>query len=84
MSNFEKRNLRSGLNVTWKRDLWCHRVIVFFKCVKLLAEQLWQIWRRSFFAICEKPEGGGFDIRPPAVRGLTAARASIVSFDIPS
>ena len=28
-----------SLNVTWRRDLWCHRVIVFFwKCVKLLAE----------------------------------------------
>ena len=35
-----------SLNVTWRRDLWGHRVIVFWKCVKLLAEQLWQIWRR--------------------------------------
>ena len=26
--------------------------------------------RRRFFAICEKPEGGGADNRPPAVRGL--------------
>ena len=26
-----------SLNVTWRRDLWCHRVIVFCKCVKLLA-----------------------------------------------
>ena len=53
--------LRAKLRVTWRRDLWCHRVIVFCKCVKLLAEQLWQIWRRytpPFFAICEKPEGG--------------------------
>ena len=34
-----------SFNVTWRRDLWGHRVIVFWKCVKLLAEQLWQIWR---------------------------------------
>ena len=33
-----------SLNVTWRRDLWCHRVIVFWKCVKLLAEQLWQFF----------------------------------------
>ena len=25
-----------------------------------------------FFAICEKPEGGGADNRPPALRGLMA------------
>ena len=70
---------------TWRRDLWCHRVIVFFKCVKLLAEQLWQIWRRYappffpfffsvrilfFFRYLRKTWGGGADNRPPAVRGL--------------
>ena len=27
--------------------------------------------RRRFFAIHEKPEGGGADNRPPAVRGLS-------------
>ena len=59
-----------SINVTWSRDLWCHRVIVFFwKCVKLLSEQLWQIWRPYaplfFFAICKKPEWG-VDIRPRA------------------
>ena len=50
-----------SLNVTWRRDLWGHRVIVFYKCAKLLAEQLWQIWRRYmplFFSICEKTWGG--------------------------
>ena len=46
----------------------------FWKCVKLLAEQLWQIWRRvapRFFAICEKPEGGGggADNRPRPCAG---------------
>ena len=46
-----------SLNVTWRRDLWCHRVIVFWKCVKLCAEQLWQIWWRvapSFFPYLRK------------------------------
>ena len=51
-----------SLNVTWRGDLWGHRVIFFWKCVKLLAEQLWQILRLYappfFFAICEKPDGG--------------------------
>ena len=73
-----KMQLEDGsFNVTWRRDLWGHWVIVLWKCVKLLAEQLWQIWRRyapPFFAICEKPEGEGADTRPPAVRGLTLAR----------
>ena len=57
-----------SLTATWSRDLWGHRVVVFWKCVKLLAEQLWQIWRRyapPFFAICEKPYGG-VEINPPA------------------
>ena len=71
-----------SLNVTWRRDLWCHRVIVFWKCVKLLAEQLWQIWRRYaplFFAICEKPEGA--DNRPPAVRGLISVEPGSAAAD---
>ena len=35
-----------------RRDLWGHRVIVFWKCVKLLIEQLWQ--RRRFFRYLRK------------------------------
>ena len=57
-----------SLNVTWRRDLWCHRVIAFWKCVKLLAEQLWQIWRRyapPFFSLSGKNLRGGADNRPP-------------------
>ena len=27
--------------------------------------------RRRFFAICEKPYGGGVEINPPPVRGLS-------------
>ena len=30
----------SSFNPTWSRDLWGQRVIFFWKCVKLLAEQL--------------------------------------------
>ena len=52
-----------SLNVTWRRDLWCYRVIVFLKkLVKLLAEQLWQIWRRyapPFFSLSAKNLRGG-------------------------
>ena len=55
-----------SFNVTWRSDLWGHRVIVFWKCVKLLAEQLWQMWRRRSFAICEKPEGADNRPRPCA------------------
>ena len=63
-----------SFNVTWRRDLWGHRVIVFWKCVKLLAEQLWQIWRRAaVFSLSAKNlrwgrGGGGY---PPPVLGLT-------------
>ena len=49
----------------------------FLKCVKLLAEQLWQIWRRyapPFFHYLRETWGGGADNRPPTVRGLSAWR----------
>ena len=65
MSNFEKTQLEvRSLNVTWRRNLWCHRVIVFFGNVS-------NGWLNSygkfggryappfFFAIYEKPDGGG-------------------------
>ena len=58
--------------MTWRGDLWGHRAIVFWKCVTFLAEQLWQNWRAArFFAIYEKPDGGGADNRPPAVLRLS-------------
>ena len=63
-----------SLNVTWRRDLWCHRVVVFFleMCqivVRTAMANLAALRAAVFFAICEKPEG--VDIRPPpAVRGL--------------
>ena len=47
----------------------------FWKCVKLLAEQLWQIWRcyaPPFFSLSAKNLRGERIIAPPpAVRGLT-------------
>ena len=50
-------------NVTWRRDLWCHRVIVFFEdvsnCWLNSYGKFGGATRRRFFAICEKPEGGG-------------------------
>ena len=64
-----------SLNVTWRRDLWCHRVIVFFgnvsNCCLNSYGKFGGATRRRFSAICEKPEGGA-DNRPPppAVRGL--------------
>ena len=61
-----------SLKVTWMRDLWGHRVIVFWKCVKLLAEQLLQIWRRNappFFRYLRKAWGEWITTNP-AVRGL--------------
>ena len=67
-----------SLNVTWRRDLWCHWVIIFWKCFKLFAKQLWEIWLRyapPFFRYLRKTwlGGGGADNRPPAVRGLTCS-----------
>ena len=68
-----------SLNVTWRRDLWGHPVIVFWKCVKLLAwQQLWQIWRHYappfffFFSYLRKTWGWRITATGPfmAVRGL--------------
>ena len=51
-----------------------HRVIVFRKCVKLLAERPWQIWRRCapplFRYLGKTVRGGGVEINPPPMRGL--------------
>ena len=58
-----------SLNATWSRDLWGHRVVVFYECVKLLTEQLWQIWRRyapPFFSLSAKNLTGGLKSTPPA------------------
>ena len=61
-----------SLNVTWRCDLLCHRVIVFFwKCLKLLAEQLWQIWRRYaplFFPYLRKKLRGRITTPPGRAR----------------
>ena len=39
----------------------------FFKCAKLLAEQLWQIWRAAVFSLSAKNLKGA-DNRPPPPR----------------
>ena len=65
-------------NATWSRDLWGHRVIVFFgnvsNCWLNSYGKFGGATRRRFFAICEKPYGGGVEINPPPppVRGLRA------------
>ena len=48
LSNFEKCNLRSGhLLVMWPGGVTVGVIgSSFFKCAKLLTEQLWQIWLR--------------------------------------
>ena len=62
MSNFEKRNLRSG-HLMWPGGVTFGVIgsSFFWKCVKLLAEQLWQYWRRyapPFFRYLRKTWGG--------------------------
>ena len=70
MSNFEKRNLRSG-HLMWPGGMTFGVIgsSFFWKCGKLLAEQLWRIWRRyapPFLRYLRKTwGGGGVDIRPP-------------------
>ena len=75
MSNFEKRSLRSGHLMRPGHVTFGVIGSSFFrKCVKLLAEQLWQIWRRyvpPFFRYLRKTVRGGWNQPPPRpVRGL--------------
>ena len=59
-----KMQLEVGsFNVTWSRDLWGHRVIVFWKC-----QIVGWTAMANLEASAKKPEGA--DTRPPAVRGL--------------
>ena len=51
-----------SLTATWSRDLWGHRVVVFFRnvsnCWLNSYGKFGGATRRRFFAICEKPYGG--------------------------
>ena len=48
-----------SLNVTWRRDLWCHRVIVFLEMCQIVGwTAMANLAAAVFFAICEKPVGG--------------------------
>ena len=68
-----------SLNVTWRRDLWCNRVIVFFRNVS-------NCWLNSYgklggvraavFSLVAK-NLRGVDIRPPAVRGIRNASCAL-------
>ena len=50
-----------SLNVTWRRDLCSHRVIVFLGVSQSVGFGKFggASYAPPFFAICEKPEGGG-------------------------
>ena len=68
-----------SFNPTWSRDLWGQRVIFLWKCVKLLAEQLWQIWRRyapPFSPLSAKNLTGGLKSTPPAGARVNAENRS--------
>ena len=83
MSNFEKRNLRSGHFMRPGHVTFGVIESSFFrKCVKLLAEQLWKIWRRyapPFFSLSGKNRTGGVEITPPPA----GARVKKVVLKIP-
>ena len=75
MANFEKRNLRSGHLMRPGGVTFGVIGSSFFgnvsNCWLNSYRKFGGATRRGFFAICEKPEGGGADNRrPPAVRGL--------------
>ena len=74
MSNFEKRNLRSG-HLMWPGGVTFGVIGSSFfgnvsNCLLNSYGKFGGATRRRFFPICEKPEGGWYP-PPPAVRGLT-------------
>ena len=52
-----------SLTATWSRDLWGHRVVVFLEMCQIVGwtamANLAALRAAVFFAICEKPQGGG-------------------------
>ena len=59
-------------NVTWRRDLWCHQVIVFLEMCQIVgwtAMANLAALRTAVFSLSAKNLRGA-DNRPPAVRGL--------------
>ena len=63
-------------NVTWRRDLWCHRVIVFLKMCQIvgwIAMANLAALRAAVFSLSAKNLRGGRITAPPAVRELTRA-----------
>ena len=75
MSNFEKRNLRSGHLLRPGHVTFGVIGSSFFRnvsnCWLNSYGKFGGATRRRFFAICEKPQGGGLkSTPPPPVRGL--------------
>ena len=72
LSNFEKCNLRSG-PVTWRRDLWYHRVNVFLEMCQIVG---WTAMANlvalcaAVFSLSAKNLRADNRPPPPAVRGL--------------
>ena len=90
MSNFEKRNLRSGhllrpghVTFAWSRDIGSSFV---YKGVNLLAEQLWQIWRSyapPFFRYLRKTLRG-VEINPPPAGARVKVFKALNDPDVPT
>ena len=83
LSNFEKCNLRSG-HLMWPGGVTFGviRSSFFGNVSNCWPEQLWHIWRRyapPFFAICEKPDGGGERIPPPPGRARVRLNLSAIA-----
>ena len=83
MSNFEKRSLRSGhLMRPGHMTFGVIGSPFFRKCVKLLTEWLWQIWRRyapPFFSLSAKNRTGAEINPPPPVLGLKIPSQEIIT-----
>ena len=58
-----------SLNVTWRHDLWCHRVIVFLEMCQIVGgtamANLAALRAAVFFSLSAKNLRGEVDIRPP-------------------
>ena len=89
MSNFEKRNLRSGHLIRPGHVTFGVSGSSFFgnvsNCWLNSYGKFGGATRRRFLAICEKPYGGGVEINPPAgarVNDVSTNRKCAVSINV--
>ena len=75
MARLESYFVVGSLDLTWWPDLTWHWVEIFTKVAEKMGDKVGEdpaaLRAAVFFAILEKPEGGGAFKRPPAGRGLT-------------